>query len=143
MLKAPELAGAAEAGLDLVKDQKRVVGLTKCGELSEVVEGCEVRSYTLIGLEHDARDIFRPHAFLLQCFQEQVEACVFGPVTVREGNLDDGRVFIDDPVFLSGNSTGLLRTERAPVKAAFRANDADLFRPVFANSVRAGEFDGA
>ena len=52
------------------------------------------------------------------------------------------RVFIDDPTFLPGNSTGLLRAKGASVKAPLRADDADFFRTALFNSVSARQLDG-
>ena len=57
--------------------------------------------------------------------------------------MDDRRVFIDDPGFLAGNAAGLLRAQRAPVKAALRADDADLPVAALADAMGARELDRA
>ena len=126
MLEGPELARASKAGLHFIEDQQGVVGLAPLGQLVNVFDRREVRAHALERLEHHPRDVLRLQAFPGQRGQEAVEARVLGPIAVREGDLHDGRVFIDDPGFLAGNAAGLLRAERAPVKAALRADDADL-----------------
>ena len=103
----------------------------------------EVRSHALERLEHHPRDILRPQPFLGQRRQEQLEARVLRPVAVREGDLHNRRVLVDDPAFLPGNAAGLLGAERSPVKTALRAHDADLLRAAFADAMRADQLDGA
>src|SRR5438128_723253 len=125
MFEGPEFAGAAEAGLDFVEDEDDVVFFAPIGELANVFYGREIGANALVGFEHDSGDVLRLQSFLFQGRQKQMEARVFGPVAVRERDLHDGGIFIDDPAFLAGNATRLLRAESAAVKTAFSADDAD------------------
>src|SRR3954463_1406367 len=112
-------------------------------ELAHVLDRGEIGTDTLVGFEHDPGDVLRAQVSPVQSRDEEIETGVLSPVTVGKRDLDDRRVFIDDPGFLTGNAARLLSTQSAAMEAAFSADNADLFLTPLANAVGAGEFDGA
>jgi len=143
MLEGPEPARAAKAGLNFIEDQQDLMRPAPLGKLANVIHRREVRPHALVGFKDHAGDILRRQSFPGQRCQEKLEAGVLGPVAVREGNLHDRRVLVDDPALLPGNAAGLLRAQRSPVEAAFRAHEADLPGAAFADAMGAGQFEGA
>ena len=121
-----------------------LVLLAPLGQLLHVFHRREVGPDALVGFHHHAGDVLRLQAALgSSAARKTLEAGVLLPVAVGEGRVDDGRVFVDDPALLPGHAAGLLRAERAPVKAALEADDADLLLAADLDAVRARELDGA
>lgn len=97
----------------------------------------------LIRLENHARHVVRCHAVLAQAFFEKGERRIFGAETVGEGNLNESRIQVDDPVLERGNAARLLRAERTPVKCALIGDDDVLVAPAVLHAICAAELDGA
>src|SRR5262249_14449192 len=92
--------------------------------------------------EHDSGNVSRVHGFAFQRGQEQIETGVLRPVTIGKGDLDDVWILVDDPIFLSGNPSGLLRSESSPMKAPFGAHQAYFLTTAAANAVRPRQLKG-
>ena len=76
--------------------------------------------------------------------EESFEARVLLPIAIRKGRVDDRRVEIDDPGFLTRHAAGLLRAQCAPVKPTLETDHAQSsWLPPTWMPMRAGEFEGA
>src|SRR5437879_1124633 len=143
MLKGPKLSGPAEACLNFIENQQGIVRFAPGSKLLNVFDRSEIRADPLVRFEHDARHVAGCESLFFDRRQKQIEARILCPKPVWKGDLHNGGIFVHDPSLLPRNPARLLGSKRATVKASFSADDSDLLRPTFPNSVRPRQFDRA
>ena len=131
-------AGAAEAGLHFVADQQRFMPGAPLPQRLHVLRRRESGAAALVGLEDDAGHVLRLHAVLAQAALEELERRVRRAEAIRERNLHEARVEVDDPFLERRNAAGLLRPQRAAVKRLVVRDDHVLGAAARFEAVRCG-----
>ena len=143
MFEAGELAGAAKAGLDFVAGEEDLMLVAPLAHALHVSDGGEGGGAALVGFDENAGDLGGGNAFIGEALFEEFEGHVFGAEAVREGDLDEAGIEVDDPFFEDGDAAGLLGAEGAAVEGFFVGDDDVLRGAADFDAVGAGEFDGA
>ena len=143
VLERPELPRAPEARLHFVEGQHDLMLIAPRAQPLYKFHRREVRPDALVRLHDHTGDILRLHPARGDGREEMLEARVRLPIAIWKWRGDDRGVLIHDPGFLPAHAARLLRAERAPVKAALPADDADLLVPADLDAMRAAELDRA
>ena len=95
-----------------------------CAQRLHVLRRREGRAAALVGLQHHAGHVLRLDArFRAGCFSKQLEGGVRRAEAVRERDLHEARIEVDDPLLQRRNAARLLRAQRAAVEGLVEGDD--------------------
>ena len=141
MLEAEHFTGPAETGLHFVHRQHDVVLPAELLQLFRILDRQEIRTDTLVALNHHASNLLRLDLLLSKRSQEKIERSIRVLEPVREWDLDKRAVAVNHPRLELLIATGQLRAHRAAVKSVPEAHKILLVRAMLMERVGLGKLN--